>query len=869
MRHILMSTLEQIPSWPIGITARAALVLAAAGLLTLLMRRSFAAARHLVWTAAAAATLALPALSLLPGWHILPVVHAAPPRPAPPAFTMTPAPTTAPEPPSAAAFPPPTFNLPPVRPAPAPASPSVLPAPARIDVPTLVLLAWAAGALAFMVPPVLGRILLARMARRCQPADESWTPAITQACADAGLRRPVRLLLGPNRAMPMAWGMGRGATVLLPAAAAGWPAARRRTVLLHELAHVRRADCLTDLLAQAARALHWFNPLAHIALWRLRVERERACDDAVLRLGARAPEYAADLLDITARLRPSRLGAAAMAIARSSKLEGRIREILDTRRNRRALRPRHTLAAAIAAALLAIPVAAMRPASPPPPSAAGPSVFPSGVPTDGQGGNTEQVDADALERSIDKLFRISHAIGKYAAENQGRFPPDLGATLAYCGLKGTPAEQARIYISPHDERKVDIPESPTPEWVNANTSYIYLGQGLEWAIVPDGIAYFVLVHERLDGTYPNPKAGDEPVIPYMMLQGGVIAEPRARVEAQIAEANYIYGPAKSGLPFPPHLQAVWDLRVVSKAVLAYAEDHGGELPPDLGSTLRYIPADSNRTATPAQRAAAYLSPRAKATTRVPEEPTPEWVNSHATYVYLGGAGTNIVKIPDRMCTLLLHGPLDEELQTNWPGQNAWVIPWGDAQSGAGVTSKDYAAALIGESRAVLAAARTGQGMPDYYAAMRDIRAICAGINAFAKDHDDLLPPDLGSVLPYISTETLPSATPAERARVFVSPEAERTIAVPEDPKPEWVNSHATYTYLGDGGVRLTEARKAGVTIMVHGDLQRRYDIAYHGGSIRLLPMGGPGGMILGFPDASVEGYLDPSKEAIAKLRAAR
>src|SRR5205085_8136106 len=174
------------------------------------------------------------------------------------------------------------------------------------------------------------------------------------------LAQPVALRRSPRVTMPMACGLLRS-SILLPADASDWPGERREVVLLHELAHVKRRDCLTQLMAQAACAVYWLNPLVWLAARRLRIERERACDDQVLDAGAKASDYAGHLLDIARSMgaAPNPL-MAAVAIARRSQLEGRLLAILDPRL-RRAVSRASVIFIALALTCVVLPLAMLRP----------------------------------------------------------------------------------------------------------------------------------------------------------------------------------------------------------------------------------------------------------------------------------------------------------------------------------------------------------------------------------------------------------------------------------------------------------------------------------------------------------------------------
>jgi hypothetical protein len=211
----------------------------------------------------------------------------------------------------------------------------------------------------------------------------------------------------------------------LPEEADDWPEDRRRAVLLHELAHVRRRDVLTQWLGLAACAAYWFNPLAWWASSRLRAEREQACDDLVLEAGERPCDYAAQLLGVARSLRPVRaLAPAALAMARPSGLETRLRSILDVRRQRRG--PGRWLAVgcltavlAVAATLAAVQLVAKEP---PRPVVSGQVVGPEGKPIDGA--DVVVAVSRFWSRYLDSDAK-AELLGRGRSEAQGRFRIEL------------------------------------------------------------------------------------------------------------------------------------------------------------------------------------------------------------------------------------------------------------------------------------------------------------------------------------------------------------------------------------------------------------------------------------------------------------
>jgi beta-lactamase regulating signal transducer with metallopeptidase domain len=232
----------------------------------------------------------------------------------------------------------------------APAAPA---ASARsLDPGALLLAVWFAGTAIVLAGIAAGFVRLRQLSRGTRPLlDGAWLAVAREVEASYGLTRPVVLLQSNHPALLVTWGLFRP-RVFLPAVARDWPAERIRIVLRHELAHVMRSDWIVQVAAACCAAICWFNPLAWIAVRRLRQESEYACDDVVLRAGVDGEQYATHLLAIARAVCAPRTGwVPAPAIARHSTLEQRIQAMLNREHDRQ---PPTVLARLAAGAVLGI-----------------------------------------------------------------------------------------------------------------------------------------------------------------------------------------------------------------------------------------------------------------------------------------------------------------------------------------------------------------------------------------------------------------------------------------------------------------------------------------------------------------------------------
>jgi bla regulator protein blaR1 len=177
-----------------------------------------------------------------------------------------------------------------------------------------------------------------RLIAQARPAPRGWQLLATRLSIELSIRRPPAILMVPGRLPPMVVpGRGR-ARLLLPMALLGQlNDSRKESLLLHELAHIKRKDHLVRILELMVSIIFWWLPLISLIGRQLRVCEETCCDASVV---ARLPhvrrQYAGLLLDVIDFARPlQQISPQATAMSAVSNLEQRLRSILDTTQGRR------------------------------------------------------------------------------------------------------------------------------------------------------------------------------------------------------------------------------------------------------------------------------------------------------------------------------------------------------------------------------------------------------------------------------------------------------------------------------------------------------------------------------------------------------
>jgi bla regulator protein BlaR1 len=122
--------------------------------------------------------------------------------------------------------------------------------------------------------------------------------AAWKAASPLPLNLPIPARLSSARLEPGVFGVFRPFLLLPEGLSEHLNQAQFEAIVAHELCHVRRRDNLSSAIHMVVEALFWFHPVVWWIRARLMDERERACDEAVLRMGSDPQDYAEGIVTV-------------------------------------------------------------------------------------------------------------------------------------------------------------------------------------------------------------------------------------------------------------------------------------------------------------------------------------------------------------------------------------------------------------------------------------------------------------------------------------------------------------------------------------------------------------------------------------------
>jgi len=185
---------------------------------------------------------------------------------------------------------------------------------------------WMAGVLLFQVQCLASWAAAGRLRRTgVFDAPDAWVARLDALRARLRMTRPVTLLESCFLEVPVVIGHLRPVILMPVGLLAGLPVAQIESILLHELAHIRRADYLVNLMQKVVEGLLFYHPAVWWISSVMRTEREHCCDDLAVRASGDAHEYATAL----AALAENRWAVSEAAVAATGgNLVRRIRRVL-------------------------------------------------------------------------------------------------------------------------------------------------------------------------------------------------------------------------------------------------------------------------------------------------------------------------------------------------------------------------------------------------------------------------------------------------------------------------------------------------------------------------------------------------------------
>jgi uncharacterized protein (TIGR03067 family) len=142
---------------------------------------------------------------------------------------------------------------------------------------------WLAGALVLAMYLAVSHWRFSRKVAARRPITDSAVLNLLEDCKQQMVvRTPVTLMETDDVGSPALFGFIRPRMLLPVGLIQNFSLSELRYVFLHELGHIKRRDILFGWLFAGLQIVHWFNPLVWLAFYRMRVDREFACDALAL-----------------------------------------------------------------------------------------------------------------------------------------------------------------------------------------------------------------------------------------------------------------------------------------------------------------------------------------------------------------------------------------------------------------------------------------------------------------------------------------------------------------------------------------------------------------------------------------------------------
>jgi bla regulator protein BlaR1 len=170
---------------------------------------------------------------------------------------------------------------------------------ARLSLAAILGIIWAVGALTVLGFWMLRWRQIRRTVHCAVPVEVGRElEALRRVELNLRVARPIDLRLSGGLLEPGVFGILKPTLILPAGIGCHLSKAQLEGVIAHEISHIRRRDNLTAFLHMVVEVLFWFHPCVWWMGSRLIEERERACDEDVLRLTAQPTEYAEGIIRV-------------------------------------------------------------------------------------------------------------------------------------------------------------------------------------------------------------------------------------------------------------------------------------------------------------------------------------------------------------------------------------------------------------------------------------------------------------------------------------------------------------------------------------------------------------------------------------------